>query len=669
MNRNLIATFLRLPVLLILAVTFSLTSCSDDETEIIASAVDDKLWDLDKNMDTSYRPGDNFYMYCNGSYWNNTELPSDPMSIDIFTEAGDYIQQLVNQINDPRNNKFQTDIAEYGSNYEAADAAIRRRMALLDEAHTTEEVWRAMARILAEGGNSLLEIDHYFKGGRSYAYFTFTEELFQYSFPVDAEGTTSLLLRTGMEEADAKATATLAANLCRQIEGNYSMPQSITPEMYLRHPELNDLFQLSSATRTEQPGSKLINVMADELGILEYLIIYTPMQSYMALLEQTDANSLKALVRAILAADYMYASKEALDGYNNVSDNYFSFDILNYIAYVHYFSYPYSYAIANQFITPEQKQQYTAICEEMRATLSSRIDALSWMSSTTKERAQEKLAAMHFNVGCPDTWMEEGLPPMDGTCLVEDLMQLRTAKYRLRRNLLGMNIQNMKFHSLLTHGSYALAQVNAIYHSDTNSITIYPAFLFEPFYKPDYSDAYNYAIFSIIAHEMVHGFDNYGANYDKMGNVSNWWTVADKMEYKDRQQQLIDCYNLLELLPNEMPGVYAPGEQTLEENTADLGGMLIAHQAYTAKLEREGYTGEERLKQERKFFQSWARMWRAKYNAAYVDYCLFQIRDTHSMPKERTNGIVMNCDRWYELYDVKWGDKLYLPEERRTYLW
>ena len=168
---------------------------------------------------------------------------------------------------------------------------------------------------------------------------------------------------------------------------------------------------------------------------------------------------------------------------------------------------------------------------------------------------------------------------------------------------------------------------------------------------------------------MTHGFDSFGANYDKMGNLRNWWTVADKMEFEDRQQLLIDCYDQLELLPDEMPGVYAPGEQTLTENIADLGGFLIAHQAYMERLDRDGYTGEERLKQERKFFQGFAELWRSKYGPEYVNASLFEEQDVHSISKERVNGVVMNCDRWYELYDVQEGDKLYLPVERRTYLW
>lgn len=139
------------------------------------------------------------------------------------------------------------------------------------------------------------------------------------------------------------------------------------------------------------------------------------------------------------------------------------------------------------------------------------------------------------------------------------------------------------------------------------------------------------------------------------------------MEFNGRQQKLIDCYSLLEILPTELPGVCANGLNTLGENIADLGGFQLAFDAYNAKLITQGYKGDELQKQHKKFFQSYTNLWRVKYS---ISKALLNLEtDEHSLPKERVNGVVMNIDLWYDLYDVKWGDKLYLKPEKRTYIW
>ena len=158
-----------------------------------------------------------------------------------------------------------------------------------------------------------------------------------------------------------------------------------------------------------------------------------------------------------------------------------------------------------------------------------------------------------------------------------------------------------------------------------------------------------------------------GSKYDAVGNNRNWWTVADKMEFNARQQKLVNCFNLLEIMPDELPNEYADGVKTLGENTADLGGLLVGWQAYIEKLEREGYNREEMTKQERKFFQAYAEQWRAKYIPQYAK--ILKEKDEYSLPRERVNGTMMNIDRWYELYDVKFGNNLYLTPDTRARIW
>ena len=648
-----------------------LFSCSDDDVPP-ASAVDDKPWNLDKNMDESYRPGDNFYMYCNGTYWNNTDCEGWIKGFFVGGEVNDVMLQRCAQIDDPRVNKINADFADYESGYEGADAGIRRLMEIVDRADSPEALWRAMAQIMREGGCTLFDLFTSYDNEKTYAYFEMPSNWSDTRALLgNWMGVRALLRRSGMSEEDAEQAASLIASIFGNNRQLLTRKPQITPEMYLRHPELKELFSFPSASRAAVPGEAAQAVVAEELGIAGNVISYDYSLQLFAWVEALDVTALKAVLHSLLALDYLYVSPEALDEFNQTWEDESSLTIREVGAPMlgAYFAYATSYAFAAQYVTAELKQQYMAVCEEMRQTFHKRIEAVDWMSATTKTAALEKLEAMRFDVGYPDVWMEEGLAPLDGASLVEDVMQLRKAYTALRVGLAGQNAQDANFNDCIATPGYELILTNAFYNPMTNNLCIYPCFMLEPLYSPAYSDAFNYAVFMAIGHEMTHGFDSFGANYDKIGNLRNWWTVADKMEFEDRQQLLIDCYDQLELLPDEMPGVYAPGEQTLTENIADLGGFLIAHQAYMERLDRDGYTGEERLKQERKFFQGFAELWRSKYSPEYVNASLFEEQDVHSMSKERVNGVVMNCDRWYELYDVQEGDKLYLPVERRTYLW
>jgi predicted metalloendopeptidase len=212
-----------------------------------------------------------------------------------------------------------------------------------------------------------------------------------------------------------------------------------------------------------------------------------------------------------------------------------------------------------------------------------------------------------------------------------------------------------------------LTLVNAMYSPNHNAVFIYPAILLPPFVPENVSEAYEYASFVCIGHEFTHGFDNDGSQYDKMGNKRNWWTVADKMAFEERRDNIVDCYSHLELDPERIPGVYGNGDRTQGENIADLGGFLAALDAYKAHLEAEGYFGEVLNAQLRKFYESFAHLWCVQYSDAKLDN--INKLDVHSHARLRVNGTVMNTDLWYELYGVDRNSILYLPKERRTYIW
>ncbi len=185
-----------------------------------------------------------------------------------------------------------------------------------------------------------------------------------------------------------------------------------------------------------------------------------------------------------------------------------------------------------------------------------------------------------------------------------------------------------------------------------------------------------YASAYFFGHEMTHGFDRRGAMYDKNGEeIPIFVDQADLDRFKQLSQQLADCYSSLEVMPDQLPGVFNDGNYTLGENIADLGGVEIAFEAYTNRLKRQGFEGNQLRLQQQRFYLAYAHLWQAKYNALYAKELtqgrneLGAGKNVHSLERERVNGVVMNTDARYDLFDVKPGDKLYRKPEERVHIW
>lgn len=263
----------------------------------------------------------------------------------------------------------------------------------------------------------------------------------------------------------------------------------------------------------------------------------------------------------------------------------------------------------------------------------------------------EKLNAMKFFVGKPDTWFEEGVPDLSDTeTLQEDFLRIRKAYIALQTKLIGMDKNEASFHYIAgLQDDTNLTESNAYYHPFFNSLYIYPAWMAEPFYNPSNEDAVNYVTFMVFGHEMTHGFDSEGAYYDKDGDKTEkgLFVGNDEAEFQRRTQLLVDCYSQFELLPGVLPNKN-DGQYTLAENIADLGGFEIAYDAFVAHQQQKGVKDDELIQQKRHFYQAYANLWRAKYTATYVKQVTTSSDgdepDEHSLCKERVNGVVCNTN-------------------------
>lgn len=311
-----------------------------------------------------------------------------------------------------------------------------------------------------------------------------------------------------------------------------------------------------------------------------------------------------------------------------------------------------------KYFPASSKEKMLTLVGNLQTALSERINGLEWMSDTTKAKAQEKLAAFTVKIGYPDKWRDySGLEIKDDSYW---------ANVR-RSNIFDMAYQLADVDKSVDKSRWHMnpQTVNAYYNPTTNEICFPAAILQPPFFNPDADDAVNYgAIGVVIGHEMTHGFDDQGRNYDKDGNLIDWWTAEDAVRFKERADKLVDQYDQIIVIDT----LHANGRFTLGENIADHGGLLVAHQAYLNSLKGketpapiDGFTNEQR------FFLGYATLWGQNIRPE-------EIRrrtkiDPHSLGKWRVNAALRNIAPFYAAFDIKEGDPMFMAPADRVVIW
>jgi len=287
------------------------------------------------------------------------------------------------------------------------------------------------------------------------------------------------------------------------------------------------------------------------------------------------------------------------------------------------------------------------------------ISGLDWMTETTKVKALEKLSKFRSKIGYPDKWRDYSSLTIDGTDLIGNLARI---------NAFSLAIEFAKIGNPVDRDLWLMfpQTVNAYYRPDLNEIVFPAAYLQPPFFDPEADDASNYAgVGSTIGHEIGHGFDDQGSKYDGDGFLQNWWSDEDLAEFEKRAAMLIQQFD--GCFPEELPDLHVNGALTVGENIGDLGGVCIAYKAYQLALNGaeapviDGYTGAQR------FFLAYGQSNKAKWRPEMLRTLI--TTDPHSPDEFRTNQIVKNVNEFYEAFDVKPTDALYLPPEERVRIW
>ena len=624
-----------------------------------------EAWIYDQHMNKAILPGDNFFLYCNGSYWDKTKVEDvGPGSIkgyqddEYATYESRYKQGLVY----PMMQQLYNDICNTTDKSRSVDEQlIQSAMDRIDAAKTADELWKTIGQLWAEGYSVPFDMNFFSLNGKVFTSIIIDESALGGND--DEEG------EEGGDEGD-------------EAESRGESFQM----MLLKHPEvvakMRPLRGQSTRAFSDEEWPMLVSMLTP-LGIdLNNVYVANPsagedvintiLQGFemMQAAAEKDVNSVKGDIKQFIQKDLNYNDADGIKAAKQVGVT------LLQLALGKYFSYESAKAYAGKNVTAEMQARTQKYLEELREAFRSRLADSKWMSAASKAVMTDKLNKMKFFAGKPEKWIDE-TPDFSGSKgFIDDLLRVRKVRLALQKKLLGMDKDEASFHVLagLTN-EVNLQDVNACYMPNFNSLFIFPAWMMEPFYSAENEDAVNYVALAVFAHEITHGFDASGSLSDAIGNPVEegiWADPADAQKFQNLTQLLVDCYSQMEVMPTELPGLRNDGDFTLNENIADLGGFEIAYTAFVKHLEGKGVSGDELAKQKRHFYQAYANLWRCKYSVTYAQGKTAGdeiSKDNHSLAKERINGVVSNTDEWYDLFDVKEGQKFYLPLNKRAHIW
>ncbi|WP_025673124.1 M13 family metallopeptidase, partial [Salinivibrio socompensis] len=310
-----------------------------------------------------------------------------------------------------------------------------------------------------------------------------------------------------------------------------------------------------------------------------------------------------------------------------------------------------------RYFPPEAKARMETLIDNLRAAFKDSIESLAWMSDETKAKALDKLSKFTPKIGYPDQWEDYSALTISANDLIGNSKRAARWGYQDMLSRIGAPVDRKEW-------GMTPQTVNAYYSPTANEIVFPAGILQPPFFDINADDAVNYGgIGAVIGHEMGHGFDDQGSRYDGDGNLANWWTDDDRARFDARTQKLAEQFSQFEPLP----GLFIDGKVSLGENIGDLVGLTTAFRAYQKSLHGEpspvmdGYTGEQR------FFLSWGQIWKMKMREDALRERVSL--GPHAPPQYRVLGAPRNVPAFYEAFDIKEGDGMYLPEDQRVNIW
>ena len=683
-----------------LAVSLSLIGCSDAPKSDNNSSIKIEKADAAQtepmlvsgidleNIDTNIRAQDDFYYHINGKWLEKTNIPADKSNYGSFSQLYDTSQEALKSIleklskaeHDPNSDEgklaaFYLSYLNESAREELGVSIIYPYIDAINGIKSKAELPKFMAKSLLQGGSTpfawyvnndakrsseyalylyqsglgLPDKEFYSKQDDKFVqirsqytdYMTQLFTLLGYQAPqavaikiLELETQIAAAQWSRVESRDASKTYNkMSLKEANQLLGNFDLVQYLTEsdlqvsELIVSQPsylqKLSSIYQNTDLTTWQSYlVFHFINAHADKLN--------------------RDMVDLKfsfygKTLRGLEAQSPLW--KQAVDATNSVLG-----ELLGKIYVKEYFP-------------PEAKARMEQLVANLITGFDQSIDSLEWMSADTKIAAKDKLSKFTPKIGYPEKWKDYSALDIQSGDLLGNYVRYNQWAYADMRSKLGKPVDRSEW--FMTPQT-----VNAYYNPVNNEIVFPAAILQPPFFNLKADDAVNYgAIGAVIGHELGHGFDDQGAKYDGDGNLRNWWSESDLSQFEQRSAKLVEQYNQFK------PFIDAKvnGELTLGENIGDLGGLTVAYKAYMLSLGEQnppvidGYTGQQR------FFMGWSQIWRRKYRDEELRNRL--MTDSHSPSHYRVIGVLPNMPEFYQAFDVKEGDKMYLAPEKRVKIW
>ena len=646
------------------------------------------------NMDFNVKPGENFYEYAAGNWLKNNPLDKEHPMNGAFVDLEELNKKRIREMVEDYAKKPQTKgtvAQKIASIYNLYMDSVRRNregyapikpvLAKIRAAKNRKELIKLMYDLDVKGYGTFpvgfgmtvdaMNSDRYIIGvsqggiGLDPEYYTHPNEQQKAVLAAYKSMNNDMLKMTGNDAATAKRKMEAAFSIENQIaKVSYDQVKSRDPQANY-HPMTWDQFvksypgvdwnYLLKASGYPNNGGKVDVGQPEPVHEVEKILATAPLDALKAYMELAVISSSAGMLSDNFT-DRNFEYKKVAYGVQQQQPRW-----KRALAFVQgIMGEAVGKLYVQKYFPESSKQRMITLVKNLQDAFAQRIEENTWMTAATKKKAIEKLQAFDIKIGYPDKWqnMDSVFVIDDNKSLIENVKAVQEAamKYRIAKRW-GKPVDKKEWHM-------TPQTVNAYYDPTTNSINFPAAILQPPFFDPTVDDAANYgAIGAVIGHEMSHGFDDQGCQFDKDGNMKNWWTEEDKKNYDARTKVLVDWFNKQEVIP----GLYVNGEKTLGENIGDNGGLNIAFRALENSMKTKPLSDMDGFTPAQRFFLAWGRVWASNVAPQFVAYIVNS--DVHSPSISRVNAALPMIDNWYDAFNIKEGDKLFVPQQSRAHIW